>query len=234
MISTASKFRRTLSQSQKQPSQLTPVPDFQCTSYDGRSIESDDLPLIYHPYRSTGLLSEGTPASTLANVHLSYSYTQYSLSCHALPRAVYLPFNPPKEVRCNKWRVPTFTTEVRFVRFSCYAYQILSNTVYSTGNSPHIASIHPLTMTQFSTSFISIWRPSLMGTRMKMSVSHEGGNSVVNDDNLCQRWWDLILRSTSYLCLCPIYTFGTPAADMLAHSPPFSDPARIFRIPIPY
>ncbi|KAI0276396.1 hypothetical protein BGY98DRAFT_986184, partial [Russula aff. rugulosa BPL654] len=30
----------------------------------------------------------------------------------------------------------------------------------------------------------------------------------------------LILRSASYLGLCFVCTYGTPVADMLAHSPP--------------
>jgi hypothetical protein len=37
---------------------------------------------------------------------------------------------------------------------------------------------------------------------------------------VCQRWRKLILGSTSYLGLCLVCTYGTPVADMLAHSPP--------------
>jgi hypothetical protein len=38
--------------------------------------------------------------------------------------------------------------------------------------------------------------------------------------HVCQRWRNLILGSASYLDLCLVCTFGTPVADMLAHSPP--------------
>jgi len=37
---------------------------------------------------------------------------------------------------------------------------------------------------------------------------------------VCQRWRYLILGSASYLQLCLVCTYGTPVADMLAHSPP--------------
>ena len=37
---------------------------------------------------------------------------------------------------------------------------------------------------------------------------------------VCQRWRCLILTSPSYLGLCLVCTYGTPVADMLAHSPP--------------
>ena len=37
---------------------------------------------------------------------------------------------------------------------------------------------------------------------------------------VCQRWRNLILGSTSYLGLCLVCTHGTPVADMLAHSSP--------------
>ena len=38
--------------------------------------------------------------------------------------------------------------------------------------------------------------------------------------HVCQRWRNLILRSTSYLGLCLVCTYGTPVGDMLAQSPP--------------
>ena len=37
---------------------------------------------------------------------------------------------------------------------------------------------------------------------------------------VCQRWRNLILESSSYLGLCLVCTYGTPVADMLALSPP--------------
>jgi hypothetical protein len=38
--------------------------------------------------------------------------------------------------------------------------------------------------------------------------------------HVCQRWRNIILRSASYLDLSLVCTYGTPVADMLAHSPP--------------
>ena len=38
--------------------------------------------------------------------------------------------------------------------------------------------------------------------------------------HVCQRWWNLILGSVSYLGLCLVCTHNTPVADMLAYSPP--------------
>ena len=38
---------------------------------------------------------------------------------------------------------------------------------------------------------------------------------------VCQRWRDVLLGSPSHLNLCLFCTYGTPVADMLAHSPPF-------------
>ena len=38
--------------------------------------------------------------------------------------------------------------------------------------------------------------------------------------HVCQRWRNLTLGSASYLGLSLLCTFGTPVANMLAHSPP--------------
>ena len=38
--------------------------------------------------------------------------------------------------------------------------------------------------------------------------------------HVCRRWRSLILASSSYLSLSLVCTYGTPVADMLAHSPP--------------
>lgn len=38
--------------------------------------------------------------------------------------------------------------------------------------------------------------------------------------HVCRRWRCLVLESASYLDLCLICTYGTPVADVLAHSPP--------------
>src|SRR5712672_3684502 len=38
--------------------------------------------------------------------------------------------------------------------------------------------------------------------------------------HICRRWRYLVLGSASHLGLCLLCTYGTPVADMLAHSPP--------------
>jgi len=38
--------------------------------------------------------------------------------------------------------------------------------------------------------------------------------------HVCRRWRYLALESASYLDLCLVCTYGTPVADVLAHSPP--------------
>ena len=38
--------------------------------------------------------------------------------------------------------------------------------------------------------------------------------------HVCRRWRYLIFASASHLGLCLVCTYGTPVADMLAHSPP--------------
>ena len=38
--------------------------------------------------------------------------------------------------------------------------------------------------------------------------------------HVCQRWRNIVLRSATYLGLSLLCTYGTPVADMLAHSPP--------------
>ena len=40
--------------------------------------------------------------------------------------------------------------------------------------------------------------------------------------HVCQRWRRLLLASASHLNLCLVCTYGTPVADMLAHSPSLS------------
>ena len=41
-----------------------------------------------------------------------------------------------------------------------------------------------------------------------------------NIAHVCRRWRYLVLESASFLDLCLICTYGTPVADVLAHSPP--------------
>ena len=65
-----------------------------------------------------------------------------------------------------------------------------------------------------------------MGEEDDVNIRFEGGGQWVGERwwyrfaHVCQRWRNLILGSTLYLGLCLVCTYGTPVADMLAHSPP--------------
>jgi hypothetical protein len=81
-------------------------------------------------------------------------------------------------------------------------------------------------MIRFLTYFISIDRLYLMGTRTSKSVSQKGGHGITANDGGTD---SLIIakdgETSSWviiLGLCLVCTFGTPVANMLAHSPPFS------------
>ena len=69
-------------------------------------------------------------------------------------------------------------------------------------------------------------RPFLLGEDQDVNLRFEGGVEWVGERwwyrlaHVCQRWRNLILGSASYLGLCLVCTYGTPVADMLAHSPP--------------
>ena len=58
-----------------------------------------------------------------------------------------------------------------------------------------------------------------VGIRVKGGVEWVGERWWYRLAHVCQRWRNLILGSASYLGLCLVCTYGTPVADMLAHSP---------------
>jgi hypothetical protein len=72
-----------------------------------------------------------------------------------------------------------------------------------------------------------LYRPFLLGEEHQdVNIRFQGGVQWVGERwwyrlaYVCQRWRKLILGSPSYLGLCLVCTYGTPVADMLAHSPP--------------
>ena len=94
------------------------------------------------------------------------------------------------------------------------------------GNSPHTAPIHILDDDSLLHVFY-LYRPFLLSeddddkTRLfggKGDWAH--GRWWYNLAHVCQRWRNVILGSASYLGVSLVCTFGTPVADMLAHSPP--------------
>ncbi|KAF8490316.1 hypothetical protein F5888DRAFT_1741582 [Russula emetica] len=96
---------------------------------------------------------------------------------------------------------------------------------YASEQSPHIASIHILNDDSFLNIF---YLPPIFDGDEDEGVRLAGGRESYRERwcynlalaHVCQRWRNLILGSTSYLGLCLVCTFGTPVADMLAHSPP--------------
>ena len=96
------------------------------------------------------------------------------------------------------------------------------------GNSPHTALIHILDDDSLLTIFC-LYRPDFLCDETEIYNSHFGGMSVqpwaggrwwYRLVHVCQRWRNLILGSTSYLCLSLVCMNRTPVANMLAHSPP--------------
>ena len=95
---------------------------------------------------------------------------------------------------------------------------------YRMGNSPHTVSIDILDDDSLLNIFY-LYRPLPSGEgddEKRLLGGNEGWDHVhwwYKPAHVCQRWRNLILGSASYLGLCLLCTFGTPVADMLAHSP---------------
>ena len=95
-----------------------------------------------------------------------------------------------------------------------------------TGNSPYASSIHILDDDSLLNIFY-LYRLDLISQNMDMdhAVHLSGGGRWVGKRwwykfaHVCQKWRNLILGSASYLGLSLVCTYGTPVADMLAHSP---------------
>jgi hypothetical protein len=92
------------------------------------------------------------------------------------------------------------------------------------GNSPHTISTHTLDDDSLLNIFY-LYRPGIfdededVGTRILGGKGWERERWWYKLAQVCQRWRNLILESASYLGLCLVCTYGTPVADMLAHSP---------------
>ena len=93
-------------------------------------------------------------------------------------------------------------------------------------NSPYTTSIHILDDYSLLNIFY-LYRPFLLGEDEDDEDRLDGGSRGWAGEHwwfklahVCQRWRHLILGSASYLGLCLVCTYGTPLADMLAHSPP--------------
>ena len=93
------------------------------------------------------------------------------------------------------------------------------------GNSPQITSIHILDDNSLLHLFY-LYRPPIFDGNEDDGLRFMGGRAWKRElwwyklAHVCQRWRNLIFESASYLDLCLVCTYGTPIADMLAHSPP--------------
>ena len=93
-------------------------------------------------------------------------------------------------------------------------------------NSPRTAPIHILDDDSLLHVFY-LYRPFLLGEDEDEFDRLYGGTRVwvrgrwwYGLAHVCQRWRNVILGSASYLGVSLVCTYGTPVADMLAHSPP--------------
>ena len=93
-------------------------------------------------------------------------------------------------------------------------------------NSPRTASIHILDDDSLIHVFC-LYRPFLLGEDGYDYARLFGGDGGWAHGrwwyklaHVCQRWRNVILGSASYLGVSLVCTYGTPVADMLAHSPP--------------
>jgi len=89
----------------------------------------------------------------------------------------------------------------------------------------HATSVHILDDESLLNIF-HLYRPFFLGEDQNDSIRLDGGGQWAGEHwwyrlaHVCQRWRNLIFGSASYLGLCLVCTYGTPVADMLAHSPP--------------
>ena len=100
----------------------------------------------------------------------------------------------------------------------------MSQVNMSTSNSSHIAWIHILD-DDFLINIFYLYRPPIFDGDESDQVRAFGGKGWRGERwwhnlaQVCQRWRILLLGSASYLGLCLVCTWGTPVADLLAHSP---------------
>ena len=95
------------------------------------------------------------------------------------------------------------------------------------GNRSRTVSIHILDDDSLLHVFY-LYRPFLSGEDQDDRARLAGGKDIgtrgrwwYNLAQICQRWRNIIFSSASYLGVSLVCTYGTPVADMLAHSPPF-------------
>ena len=103
----------------------------------------------------------------------------------------------------------------RYAQFSCYAYRLMSN----MDNSRRTPSIHVLDDDSLLHVF-NFCRPFVRNEDGPASWRYNGRWWYALS-HVRRRWRNIVLGSATYLGLSLLCTYGTPIADMLAHSPPF-------------
>ena len=92
-------------------------------------------------------------------------------------------------------------------------------------NSSRAVSIHILDDDSLLEMFY-LYRPPIFDGDEDDNIRIGGGRGWDRERwwyklaQVCQRWRNLILGSASHLDICLVCTYGTPVAEMLAHSPP--------------
>ena len=121
--------------------------------------------------------------------------------------------------RIGKGEISSESRWQRYASFSCHIYWLLNNhTTWSMCNRPRTASIHTLDDDSILHVF-HLSRP-FFGDRDGPADWRYKGRWWYALAHVCRRWRNIILGSASYLGLSLLCTYGTPVADMLAHSPP--------------
>ena len=154
----------------------------------------------------------------LPQISLLSSTTSSFILLVCLISHLLLPLNPVKEL------VKLQCVESPSGRGTLSSLAVLF-TFELTCNSPHPASIHILDNDSLFNIFY-LYRPAIFDGDESNLVHIKGGKGWDRERwwhklaHVCRRWRILILGSASSLGLCLVCTWGTPVADMLAHSPP--------------
>ena len=103
----------------------------------------------------------------------------------------------------------------RYAQFSCYAYWHMSD----MDNSRRTVSAHVLDDDSLLHVFY-LCRPFWGDEENEIADWTYNGRWWYALSHVCRRWRNIIFGSATHLGLSLLCTYGTPIADMLAHSPP--------------
>ena len=127
-------------------------------------------------------------------------------------------FQSKKRIRIDQG-AKSESGRLRYVSFTCYAHRPVSkHGPWALNNSRRATSIHILDDYSLLHVFY-LFRPFLLDEDVIENWRYNG-YWWYRLSHVCQRWRNVILGSATYLGLSLFCTYGTPVADMLAHSPP--------------